>query len=194
MTMFPPERTQTEDFVIRAWSEDDGPALWEAVNASRAHLKDMPWIRQYVSPYDAQGYVRASRGRYLLREDFDLGVWSADERTVLGSTAFHMGGEAFEPAKQAEIGMWIRADRAGLGLGAAVLGEQLRWGFDDWGFMRLTWRCNTENTASARCAHKAGLLHEGVLRGEYDLASQGRRDTACFGLSLVDFRARHFSA
>lgn len=185
-----PERLQTEDFVIRAWTEFDGPAHWSAVQASRDHLRNMPWARDFTAPSVAENYVRRSRAQYLLRSDFDLGIWAPDESAVLGGTGFHLRGAGFEPAKQAEIGMWIRSDAAGQGLGSAVLGALLRWGFDDWGFMRLSWRCNTENRASARCAQKAGLLHEGTLRGEYDPASQSRRDTDCYGLSLLDYRAR----
>ncbi len=190
MSAIPPERFSTEAFVVRAWAESDGPALWEAVNASREHLEDMAWAKSYRAPADAEAYVRGSRARYLLRAEFDLGIWTSDETVVLGGTGFMLHGADFEPAKQAEVGMWIRADRAAQGLGSAVLKALLRWGFDDWGFMRLSWRCNADNRASARCAHKAGLLLEGVLRGEYDPASQGRRDTECYGLSSVDYRAR----
>ena len=37
------------------------------------------------------------------------------------------------------------------------------------------------------------MLAEGTLRGEYDPASGGRRDTACYGLCFLDFMARRES-
>jgi len=185
-----PERLQTEDFVVRGWREDDGPALWEAIAGSREHLRHMPWTRHYDSERDATAYVRRSRARYLLKADFDLAIFDADESRVLGGTGFHLHDEPFEPAKQAEIGMWIRADRAHIGIGTAVLRRLITWGFEEWGFMRLSWHCNTNNRASRRCAEKAGMLPEGTLRGEYDLASGGRRDTSCYGLCFLDFMAR----
>lgn len=184
-----PERLQTEGFVVRAWTEQDGARLYEAVDSSRDHLANMPWIGFYSAEDTAHGYVRSSRARYLLHESFDLAIWSPDEREVLGATGFHPHG-AMLPAQTAEIGMWIRASRAGQGLGSAVLRALIPWAFETWGWLRIEWRCNVTNLASRRCAEKAGLPLEGVLRGEYDEVTGGRRDTACHGLCEADWAQR----
>lgn len=186
---YAPERTQTASFVVRAWREGDGPKLYEAVAASREHLAHMPWAGFYNAEDAAHGYIRTSRARYLLHERFDLGIWTPDEQQVLGATGFDLGGSTMMPAQTTEVGMWIRASRAGRGLGSAVLEEMLRWGFEQWGWLRIEWRCNVNNLASRRCAEKAGMQHEGVLRGMYDEATGGRRDTACYGMCHGD-RAR----
>jgi RimJ/RimL family protein N-acetyltransferase len=184
-----PELAKSDAFLIRGWAERDGAALYEAVDSSREHLRSMSWIRDVGSVAAGRDYVCKSRAWFLLDNDFDLAIWTPDERRVLGGTGFHPRGAKVLPARTADISMWIREDAAGRGLGSAVLRELLRWGFADWEWMRLTWHCDASNLASVRCAEKAGMLREGTLRGEYDETTQGRRDTACFGLCRVDYEA-----
>jgi hypothetical protein len=71
------------------------------------------------------------------------------------------------------------------GRGRGVLEATIRWGLQDWGWLRLEWRCNSNNLASRRCAEKAGML-----RGAYDEITGGRRDTVCYGLCHGDRAGR----
>jgi RimJ/RimL family protein N-acetyltransferase len=78
--------------------------------------------------------------------------------------------------------MWIRADEAGRGLGTDVLRALLRWGFGEWPWKRLAWRCDARNVASIRVAEKAGMRREGVLRSHMLTPARERRDTVCYAL------------
>lgn len=73
------------------------------------------------------------------------------------------------------------------GLGGRVLAELVRWGFTEWPWLRLSWRCDQRNTRSTRVAEKAGLRLEGILRGQQALVGEGRRDTACYGATRTDW-------
>jgi len=86
--------------------------------------------------------------------------------------------------------MWIRADAAGKGLGTAVLRALLTWGFTEWPWERLAWRCDGRNLASRRTAEKAGLTHEGVLRQHLLLADGSRRDTYLYAMLKADWLAQ----
>ena len=117
----------------------------------------------------AQGWialllVAASLAVFHRVRDHDF-VGLDDHRYVVANAHLREG-----PLKTrtAEIGMWIRASEAGTGLGTAVLTELVRWGFTDWPWLRLSWKCNAENLASARVAQKCGFVYEGQIRGEYD--------------------------
>jgi ribosomal-protein-alanine N-acetyltransferase len=79
--------------------------------------------------------------------------------------------------------MFIRASEAGRGLGTRVLASLLEWGFGEWPWLRLSWRCDQQNKASIRVAEKAGLRLEGVLRGQHAAVGEGRCDTACYALT-----------
>jgi len=174
--LFAPETTHTDSFLLRSWMPGDGPALSDATNSSYAHLKRfMPWAVPDQSNERSERLCREFRGRYLLGSNFVLGVWDPTDSRVLGGCGFHLREGGLHTAT-AEVGMWIRASEAGRGLGTAVLVELIRWGFSDWPWLRLVWKCDAENRASRRVAEKAGMSLEGVSRGEYSATSKGRRD------------------
>ncbi len=159
-----PTRTATDGFVIRAYKPGDGAALSVAVCSSYDHLKRfMIWAKPDQSVEQSEKLVREFAGKYLASSDFALGIWTPDEKTLIGATGYHLRDGPL-PLLNAEIGMWIAAGRARKGLGTAVLRELIRWGFTDWPWLRLSWWCSGANLASRRVAEKAGMKLEGVLR------------------------------
>lgn len=181
--LFAPERHDGDGFVLRSYDVGDGRLLSDASNESYEHLRPwLAWASSYQPLEDAEQLVRQFRARYLLAEDFVIGVFAPDESRLLGGVGFHLR-EGPLSTGSAEIGMFIRASEAGAGLGTRVLVSLLRWGFTEWPWLRLSWRCDLRNKASTRVAEKAGLRHEGVLRGQHAVVGEGRRDTACYGLT-----------
>ena len=175
-----PERITGGGFVLRSYEPGDGPKLSEAVNASYEHLKTfMPWARPNQSIEESEQLCREFRGKYLQAVDFVLGIWTPDNSRLIGGCGYHLREGPLE-LKNAEIGMWIRADAAHQGVGTSVLKQLLRWGFSEWPWLRLSWRCSGANKASQRVSEKAGMLKEGVLRS-HDVDPDGtRRDTVCY--------------
>ena len=183
-----PERFVTPTFVLRSYQPGDGELLSDALNNSYEHLTTfMPWAKPYQSVEESEALVRHFRGRYLLNEDFVLGIFSADERRLLGGSGFHLREGGF-PHRSAELGMWIRADAAGKGLGTAVLLALLEWGFTAWPWERLAWRCDGINLASRRTAEKAGLIHEGVLRQHLLQPDGAWRDTYLYAMLKAEWK------
>ena len=180
-TLIPPESYKTDRLRLRSWRPGDGPALSEAVNSSYQHLKTfMPWAKPQQGVEESEHLVRRFRGRWLLNEDFVVAIFSPTEGRVLGGCGFHLrhGPLALGVA---EIGMWIRADAAGQGLGTHALVTLIDWGFSEWPWQRLVWKCDAENHASRRCAEKAGLTLEGITRGDQvKVGGTERRDTAWY--------------
>jgi RimJ/RimL family protein N-acetyltransferase len=187
--LFAPERFETDGIVLRSYDVGDGRLLADAVNASYEHLRPwMPWARPNQSIEDSERFVRQARARYLLAEDFVVGAFSADGERLLGGTGFHLREGALSTGC-AEVGMFIRHSEAGRGLGTQILRAVLDWGFSDWPWLRLSWRCDRRNAASVRVAEKAGLRLEGVLRGQRAHVGEGRRDTACYALTKPEWSA-----
>jgi RimJ/RimL family protein N-acetyltransferase len=188
--LFAPERYETTDFVLRSYDVGDGPLLSDASDESYDHLRPwMPWATPHQSVADSEKLVRQFRARYLLSEDFVIGIFSTDEKRLLGGAGFHLR-EGPIATGCAEIGMFIRKNEAGRGLGTRVLLSLLDWGFSAWPWLRLSWRCDQRNLASIRVAEKAGLLHEGTLRGQQVHVGEGRRNTVCYALTKPDWLDR----
>jgi RimJ/RimL family protein N-acetyltransferase len=186
----PPDRFETERLVIRSWHEGDGAALTEATNSSHEHLAPwMDWSKPDQSVEESETIVRAARGRWLLKTDFTIAFFSRDESRVLGGSGFHLREGALR-TRRAEIGMWIRSSEAGTGLGTEALDGLLEWGFTDWPWLRLSWRCDPRNVASVRVAEKAGLTAEGVDRDRDEGTDGTLQDVARFAMLRRDWEAR----
>lgn len=185
-----PDRFEADGFVLRSYRPGDGPAMRAAVVASYDHLKPwMPWATPDQSDAEAELLVRQFRARWLTAEDFTMGIFDLDEREVLGGCGFHLR-EGPLSTRCAEMGMWIGAPHAGRGLGTRAIEALLAWGFTEWPWLRLSWRCDDLNAASVRAAEKAGLEREGVLRGQQAEVGEGRRDTLCFALLREEWLRR----
>jgi len=163
--LFAPERFAADGFVLRSYDVGDGAALAASLNASYEHLKEfMPWAQPETSERSAERRARYFRAKWLVAKDFVVCVTSTDGAQILGGCGYHLREGGLE-TRNAEMGMWVRADAAGCGLGTRVLVALLEWGFSEWPWERLTWRCSHRNLASMRVAEKAGMQPEGLLRG-----------------------------
>lgn len=178
-----PERLETRDFVIRCYFPGDGALLADAISTSYEHLNTfMDWAKPNQSVQESEDIVRKARGRYLAGEDFMFGIFAPDESRLLGGSGFHLREWNGLPNRSAEIGMWIRGDAAGQGLGTRVLRALLTWGFVEWPWERLAWRCDGRNVASQRVAEKAGMQREGILRAHRRFNDGSRQDTYCYAI------------
>ncbi len=183
-----PEQFRAGDLLLRCWQPGDGPALNAAVVSSYAHLRRfMPWARADLAVEESEELVRRFRARWLLNEEWVVAVWRRDR--LVGGSGFHLRGKPLE-AGTADIGMWIRADEAGRGLGTRTLAAMVDWADAAWPFYRLTWSCDSRNAASARVAEKCGFRLEGRLREDEPATGDPfyRRDTLLYGLLPADPR------
>jgi RimJ/RimL family protein N-acetyltransferase len=185
-----PERYAQPDFVVRCRRPGDGASVAEAINASYEHLKTfMSWATPEQSVERSEHLSREFYAKWLQAKDFPLAIWDRDEARILGGCGYHLREGSLELGN-AEIGMWIRGDAAGRGLGTAVLRALLEWGFTDWPWLRLSWRCSGANLASQRVAEKAGMRREGVLRSHCIDPGGIRRDTFCYAALREEWLAR----
>ena len=183
----PPVSYTSGDLELRCYQPGDGAALNAATLASYEHLKPwMPWAKMDQTVDDAEQICRRLAARFLLNEDFTLGVWFVGE--FLGGTGFHTRVGPIEWGG-AEIGMWIRAEQAGKGMGTRVLESMLEWGFGEWGWERLVWKCDARNLASARVAEKCGMVREATFRSDALDVDGHRRDTHLYAILKEEWSA-----
>ncbi len=185
---FAPTAYTTDELTIRSYLPGDGAALQAATVSSYDHLRPwMPWATTEQTIDEAEALCRRFYARYLLNEDYVLGVWSGD--ALAGGTGFHLRHGGREQGN-AEVGMWMRASYASQGLGTRVLAAMLQWGFTTWGWERIVWMCDTRNHASVRVAEKNNLPREGILRSNALDVDGRRRDTNLYAIPRSDWLAR----
>ena len=148
--------------MVRCWEPRDAPLLKEAVDSSLDHLRPwMPWAHAEPQPLPAKvDLLRTFRGQFDLGQEYVYGIFSADESEVVGGTGLHR--RSFEGVL--EIGYWIRASRAGDGLGTEATAAVARVGFEVAGAARIEIRVVRENAASLAIPRKLGFVEEGTLR------------------------------
>ncbi|MFF7141597.1 MULTISPECIES: GNAT family N-acetyltransferase [Streptomyces] len=146
---------------LRAWREDDVPALLKGVNDPETRR----WSPLRSAPLDEAG-ARAlvTRRAGLLDEGLLAPYCVTDAATgeVLGSVELH---RIERPMGHAGVGYWLLPEARGRGTVTRAVELCVRWGFDRLGLHRIDLGHAVPNTASCRVADRCGFMYEGVLRG-----------------------------
>ena len=157
---------------LRPWSQDDAPAIAEALDGDPEISKWLDLVPQPYTVMDAYAYLSAPG-----EEKF--AVTDADTGRILGSIGIRWN----ETGDTGEIGYWVRSDARGRGVMTRALRLVARRAFEVDGAARLQLRADPVNVASCRVAEKAGFKREGVLRSVYWNERLGRRqDHVLFAL------------
>jgi RimJ/RimL family protein N-acetyltransferase len=179
----PPYRIVTERLVLRCWEPRDAPLLKEAVDSSIDHLLPwMPWaVHEPQSLEEKVALLRQFRGKFDLGQDFTYGIFSPEETQALGGTGLHtrIGDDALE------IGYWIRASRAGEGLGTESTAALTRVAFEFTEVDRVEIHCEPENERSRAIPRRLGYREEATLRRR--LRHPDPRDVVVYSLFRDDF-------
>jgi RimJ/RimL family protein N-acetyltransferase len=158
----PAYRVVTARLVIRCWHPADAALLKEAVDVSLEHLRPwMPWAAHHPQALqDSIDLLRQFRGKFDLGQDYTYGIFSRDERLVVGGTGLHpRGGEGGR-----EIGYWIRGDQINRGYATETAAALTRVGFEVEKLRRIGIHCDVANIRSAAVPPKLGYTHEATLR------------------------------
>jgi RimJ/RimL family protein N-acetyltransferase len=181
----PPYRIVTERLVVRCWEPRDAPLLRAAIDSSLDELRPwMPWAKQEPQTLEEKVILlRRFRGRFDLGEDFTYGIFSADEREVVGGTGLHsrVGHDAFE------IGYWIRTSHVGQGLATESTAALTRVALELCGVDRVEIRIDPANERSRAIPRRLGFTEEATLRRR--LRYPDPRDVILYTLFAADYPA-----
>jgi ribosomal-protein-serine acetyltransferase len=131
-----PEEWRDGELLLRSYQPGDGAELNRATQSSLEHLRPwMPWASPDTTVEDSEAFARRSRARWLLAEEWGVSVWRGGR--LVASSGFMLRGRPLEDGT-GEIGMWVRADEAGRGLGTRVLQAMVDRADAAWPFRKLT--------------------------------------------------------
>src|SRR6266705_223863 len=158
-----PDEHRAGDLLLRSYRPGDGPELNRATVSSYRHLRRfMPWARADTTDEHGEETARRFRAAWLLGErEWVVGVWRGAK--LAAGTGFHLHGRPLDEGV-ADVGMWVRADEAGRGLGTRVLEAMVDWADGAWPFYRLTWGCDARRAASGRTPPTTSTRPTGATR------------------------------
>ena len=102
-----PEALVGERVLLRPYRANDAPALWEAIDESRAHRGPwMPWVSGYTGCDDARRSIARTQAHWLLRDgELTFAIHARGGR--------FLGACGLKPVdwslRTFEIGYWLRA-------------------------------------------------------------------------------------
>jgi RimJ/RimL family protein N-acetyltransferase len=174
---------------VRLWRPDDAPALFAAIEASRAHLRPwMDWVDRHQSIDDSLEYITRATLELTQRESIALGIFDAiDDATVLGATGLH-NIDWTVPAF--EIGYWADVNAHGHG----YIGEAVRlvtaFALRTLEANRIALHCDPNNVRSRNVAERNGFRLEGRLRNMARTPFGTLRDTLVYARVPTDTDGR----
>jgi len=173
-----------ERIVLRPFRDSDAAALWDAVDSSRLQLKPwMPWVNDHNSLDSSRDYVRRMQAKWILREDFPMGIWRIADGRLLGATGLHRIDWTI-PAM--EIGYWLRPDAEGAGYAMEAVKLLTGLAFDRLQAERIEIRCDALNLRSAALPRRLGFVQEATLRCARRNVDNELGDTLVFALTRAD--------
>lgn len=152
-----------DNLLLRSFTAEDAPALFRAVDESRAHLR--PWLR-WVDATTKQEHIMQFIQRTLQQlnnqEALELGI--VYNRQLIGGMGMHEWNHLL---KKAQVGYWIRKEYEGQGIVHRCLVHFLDFLYDKVKLNKVEIQFMPGNTRSAALAERLGFRVEGLIRQSY---------------------------
>jgi RimJ/RimL family protein N-acetyltransferase len=177
----PPPRTPMEGRFCRVEALDPARQAGDLFAANSEDRDGRMWTYLPWGPFASLEEYSAALEAALRREGYvTYAVLGADSGKALGVASYlsinrnagsiEVGGIAYSPALQ----------RTPAGTEAMYL--MMRRAFDELGYRRYEWKCNSLNAPSRAAATRYGFQFEGVFR-QADVVKGRNRDTAWFSIT-----------
>lgn len=184
----PPACIVTARLTLRAWRPEDAPLIREAIDSSLAHLRPwMPWAVHEPSSMEATtALLEKFRDDFAAGRDFHYGIFTRDEREVLGGTGLHprIGPGAIE------IGYWLREAATHRGYATEAVARLTRVALEELGLSRVEIRCDPRNSASAAVPRRLGYRHVTTLEADALTPAGEPRGTMVWAQTAAELAAR----
>jgi RimJ/RimL family protein N-acetyltransferase len=184
----PPTQIATARLVLRAWRPEDAPYLKHAIDSSLEHLRLwLPWAWDEPSPpQELAARLAQFADNFATGKDWLYGIFTPDERTVIGGTGLHprIGPDGVE------IGYWIAAQETRKGYATEVARALTMAAFAMPEIERVEIRCDPRNVASANLPRRFGYRLVETAVAANDAPAGGSRETMVWRLTRAEFAAQ----
>jgi len=179
-----PERVESDRLLMRVPTDDDVPALNEAIVSSHPELTLwMPWARQPQTLEETAEFCRTARARWEKAEGMDVLLVCRDTGDVVGAGGYPRLDWS---VPKFEIGYWCRSDRTGTGLITEATFALAECAFARLGAARVELFIDDLNRRSWAVAERLGFRLEGVLRAEARNKQGELRNTRLYAATAME--------
>lgn len=149
-----------DGLVLRTYQPADAAALFDAVAASRAHLRKwLAWVDQTTRPEHCEQFIAQAQQQMHDQEGIALGIFEGDK--VIGGVGMHHWEHII---KRAQLGYWIAQSHEGKGVINKCLTPFIDLLFDTVELNKVEVHFAPANKRSAAVAKKLGFTTEGYIR------------------------------
>jgi RimJ/RimL family protein N-acetyltransferase len=178
---------RTPRLLVRCFDPRDASLLKAAIDASLDQLVPwLPWAREEPQSLESKAdALRHFRARFDLDKDWNYGLFTPDERELVGGLGSHIRGGR----EARELGYWIAKAHSGQGLAAEAVAAVVRVCFEVDRLERVEIHCDEQNTRSASIPRKLGFRHDGTLRERSERGDGSRGGRMVWSLLASEYEA-----
>jgi ribosomal-protein-serine acetyltransferase len=168
---------------LRPLDMHDASAIYEAVLVSKQEL--MPWMDWCRPDYSKEVTIEWLRNLPVAwegGEGYEFGIFDTLSGQFLGGCGLNHINRFY---LLANLGYWVRSDRAGEGVATEAALLVAQFGFRELELQRVEIVAGVENRASRRVAEKTSAHFEGILRKRIKLGDRNI-DAAMYSLIPED--------
>ena len=178
------EELQGARILLRGYHENDAPAFFDAVIESRDRLRPWDdWPDKCQTLDIARAWLREDMARWLLREQFQIGIWDRESQQFLGNIMLRPHNWAIPFF---EIGYWLRNSAEGKGYMTEAVQLLSDYAFEQMEAKRVMMRIDERNQRSIAVAERLHFQREGTLRNQERAADGTLRNMVIFALTPLD--------
>lgn len=173
---------RTERLILRRMNMGDAADVF-AYSSDPEVSRHVLWDA-HRSIYESRAYLRYILRQYKANDPSSWGIEHMESGRLIGTIGFMWWNHE---NRSAEVGYSLSRDYWNKGIMTEALKAAIRFGFDEMQLHRIEAQHETSNPASGRVMEKAGMRHEGVLRGR--LYNKGKYvDVALYAVLRGDVR------
>jgi ribosomal-protein-serine acetyltransferase len=177
-----------DDAELRLLEERHAPALFDLVDANRAHLRRwLPWVDSDRAVQDVQYWIRVCTQQFASNQGYECGIWWQGE--LVGTIANH---RIDWRNRATSLGYWLGEQYQGRGLMTRACAAMVGHAFETLDLRRVEIRAAAENRRSRAIPERLGFTEEGVLR-DAEWLYDHYVDLVVYGLLADEWKRRQAS-
>ena len=173
---------ETERLIIRRWTLDDAESLFKY-----AKDPDVGPVAGWPSHKSIEESLNIIKNVFNREETYALAL--KEDNKAIGAIALKLRGDTnlTDRDDECELGYWLGKEFWGRGLMPEAVREILRHAFCDLGMTKVWCGYYTGNGKSKRVQEKCGFIPQKIIRGEYLLLMDEKRDVNINLLTREEF-------